>query len=297
MREFSKFLKDAPKNIRFAADRAFLGYPGNTKSTEDFWQDLIGSEPGNMKRAVALFSIIRSIVPDDVFNRLTGNSFVLQKDMLPIDPAQYLFEERKVGEGGECHVYRLTSQDSDKLSLVIKIDQTRGATEQLLKLGTKLRNMYEEQKAWYAAIPDFVPDECQFIAQGPRGGERALFTIQEFFGDASKIKDVFRDIPQDELLALLREDAQLAETFRLFASITIAQAEQHDRMIDTLGEKNVSLIDTKIGKRLILLDPHTTYHPSQEELIKRNSLRADLTYLKNTLALLDTTKETMPLVA
>ncbi|MFZ2300203.1 MAG: hypothetical protein WAW00_03675 [Candidatus Moraniibacteriota bacterium] len=295
MHEFSKFLKDAPKNIRLAADRAFLGYPGNTQSAEDFWQDLIGNEPGNMKRVVALFSIIRSIVPDDVFNRLTGNSFVLQKDMLPIDPAQYLFEERKVGEGGECHVYRLASQDSGKPSLVIKIDQMRGATEKLLKLGTKLHNAYEEQKTWYAAIPDFVPDEYQFIARGPRGGERALFTIQEFFGDASKIQDLF-DIPQDELLALLREDMRLAETFRLFASITVAQAEQHDRMIDTLGNKNVSLIDTQSGKRLILLDPHTTYHPSKEESIKRNALRSDLTYLKNTLTLLNTTKEAVLLV-
>ncbi|MEK9151588.1 MAG: hypothetical protein AAB547_03070 [Patescibacteria group bacterium] len=291
MRETLKFLKDAPKNILFATDKALVEYSENTKSMDDFWKDLFESESGNLKRAVALFSIIRGIIPNAVFNRLTGNSFVLQKNMLPIDYAQYLFEEQKIGEGGGCYVYKLTSQDSKKPSLVIKIDQTRGATEKLLARERDLRSAYEEQKAWYAAIPDFVPDEFSFISRGPRGGEKALFTIQEFFGDASKIRGLFRDIPQDELLTLLQEDAQLAETFRLFASITLNQAEKNDRMIDTLGEKNVSLIEKDNGKRLILLDPHTTYHPSQEEPIKRKLLLADLTYLQNTLALLDTERE------
>ncbi|HLB50749.1 MAG TPA: hypothetical protein VJL38_01060 [Patescibacteria group bacterium] len=298
MRETIEFLKSAPKKVQSAARKAFFEHSENPQSLGNHWDKLIRSDTGNSDRVTALFSIIRSTVPDAVFNPLTSGSFVMQIGLLPIDYKQYAFEKKRIGAGGACTVFKLVSQDPDKPSLVVKIDQTEtDDVEQLLKRGKELRDTYEEQKSWYAAIHGFIPDEFQFIAQNPRGGEKAIFTIQKFFGNASRIQDVFRDIPKDEFLTLLREDERLAETFRLFASITIAQAEQYDRMIDTLGDKNVSLVNTENGKRLILLDPHTTYHPSQEELIKRNALRADITYLKNTLALMDRARETTPLVA
>lgn len=65
-------------------------------------------------------------------------------------------------------------------------------------------------------------------------------------------------------------------------------------MVDTLGDKNVALIDTKDGKQLILLDPHVTYHPSQAKPETQRKLLADLAYLKDILSLLDTIETIMP---
>ncbi len=291
MRETLEFLKSAPKKVHSAARKAFFEHSENVQPTSNHWEELLGNDAGNFDRAVALFSIIRNAVPDAVFNRITRNSFVMRTGLLPINDQQYTFEKKRLGAGWECTVFKLASQNPDNPSLVVKIDQTEtGDVKQLLERGKQLRDTYEEQKSWYELLPRFIPDEFQFIAQGPREGKKVLFTIQEFLGDAAKIKDLFREIHQDELLALLRNDPRLADDFRTFVSITIEQAEQYDRMVDTMGNKNVALIDTEDGKQIILLDPHLTYHPSKEGLSNQKILLADLAYLKDTLALLDAKK-------
>lgn len=294
MHETYHFLKDATKKIGRAARTAFTEYQESTDIGKISWETLTNPETGNFDRTVALFSFLRSAIPDTVFNHLTDHAFALQKDSIPIDPTQYIMEEKRVGKGCECRVYKLASLDINNPSLVIKIDQMESSdTERLLKRANELRSAYEEQKSWYAALPHLIPDESQFIGKHPYGGGKALFTIQEFFGNATKIKDLFREIPQDELLAILRQNPGLATTFRAFVAITLEQAQQHDRMVDTFGEKNVALIDTKDGKRLILLDPHVTYHPSTATPEIQRMLFADLTYLKNMLSLLDTTEATI----
>lgn len=294
MHETHHFLKTAPEKILRAAHKAIKEYP-ESADIKKSWEDLINPKLCNFDRTAALFSLLRSAIPDAVFNHFTNHTFALQKDSLPIDPKQYILEEKRVGKGYECRVYKLASLDINKPSLVIKIDQLGSSdTEQLLKRANELRSTYEEQKSWYATLPGFIPDESRFITKHPYGGSKALFTIQEFFGDAAKIKDLFREVPQDELLALLQEDSRLATAFRTFVSITLEQANRHDRMVDTLGDKNIALIDTKDGKRLILLDPHVTYHPSQAKPETQRKLLADLAYLKDILSLLDTIETIMP---
>lgn len=242
---------------------------------------------GKFKRAEAFFATCRDMIPDGLFARITSGRYQYDGSVLPIDPARYQFDEKKVGNGAECNVYKLTSLDPEQPSLVIKIDNgLRRGVDVLVERGKQIRTEFEEKKEWYRELPDLIPEELQFISKSPRGGRNALFTIQEYYGTADQIHDLFRGYPKAELIEILRSDPALSESFRVFAKITLDRVESHDEVIDTIGDRNVVLVDQPDGTRVLrLLDPHIVKHPSRPpNELERNLVQADLDFLREVSA-------------
>lgn len=279
-------LKSPVKAVARAAENAFFNHERGGDA-EDAWNILTDHGAGKFRRTQAAFTVIRSMVPDAIFDTLTGKHYKYQNAVLPIDPEKYVFDEKMVGGGYECNAYRLNSLDPALPSLVIKIDQfiTR-STDKLLARAKAVKGEYEERKEWYRDLPALIPDEYHFIGKSPRGGKRALFTIQRFLGNMDEMKDVFRGISKEELLEVLRQNSQLRADFRKFVEITSRRAHERDEMIDTLGDKNLVLIRKESGASFILLDPHVTKHPVADE---KESVRiqADLAYLEGIIATLN----------
>lgn len=279
-------LKVPVKKVARAAENAFFNYERD-QNTAEAWDALFSPDTGKFARVQSLFSVIRSMVPDVVFEKLTGENYKYQSDILPIDPEQYVFDEARIGGGGECNVYKLYSLDPLRPSLVIKIDQfiTR-STDKLLNRAKEVRNEYEEKKEWYRELPELIPDEYHFIGKSPRGGKKALFTIQEFLGNAGEMRDIFRGISKENLVEVLRNDQKLQEDFRKFVGITLQHAEEKDETIDTLGDKNLALIQKEDRVSLVFLDPHVIKRPT-ENTKERARIQADLDYLRDVIASLD----------
>ncbi len=224
---------------------------------------LFDANLSRFKRAEAFFAVCRDMIPDGLFDWLTNGRYRYDGNVLPIDPDRYHFDEKKIGTGAECNVYKLTSLDSDRPSFVIKIDNgLRRGADTLVERGKQIRSEYEEKKKWYRDLPDLIPDELQFISKSPRGGRNALFTIQEYLGSATEIHDLFQDYTPEQLAALAAEHSDLRQTLLTFAQITLERAITHDEMVDTLGRNNVAVIDRPGGARLMLIDTHVVQHPA-----------------------------------
>jgi hypothetical protein len=278
---FESFKAPIEKVAR-AAENAFFNYRENP-STEEAWDALFDSKTRKFVRAQAAFTMLRSLVSDSVFERMTGGRYAYQRDVLPIDPEQYSFDEERLGGGYECNVYKLISHDPERPSLAIKINQSRASdTDDLLERGKVIRSEYEEKREWYRELPGLIPDEAFFIGKSPRGGKSAFFTVQEFMGGADNMRDMFRGINREELLGILRSDEQLKERFCRFVEITLERAREHDEMIDTLGDKNLVLVERGGRAELVVLDTHDIKHPSSDPM-DADRIQADLRYLADLL--------------
>jgi len=247
------------------------------------FEKIFNEEGGQFARVQAFFSVLRDVVPDPVFKKLTAGHYEYHGENIPIDPQLYEFEEKKVGNGAECNVYKLISLDPKRPTLVIKIDNgVRRDVNTLVERGKKIKSEYEEKREWYQEIPDLIPEEMQFIGKSPRGGRNALFTIQEYFGSADQIHDLFRGYSKAELINILKGDEELGKVFISFARITLERAEKFDQMVDSLGDRNVVLIEQSDGsKALRFLDPHIVKHPKRPESQAEGPLlQADLAFLR-----------------
>lgn len=246
------------------------------------YRKLLDTNTTPFERVKSLFAIMRDVVPDPVFEKLTSGRYHHDTSGLPFDPAQYEFDSRKVGSGSECNVYRLISLDPTAPSLVIKIDNgVRRDVGVLIERGKELRSEHAEMREWYRELPEFIPDELQFIAKSPTGGRNALFTVQQFLGTKDQIHDLIRGQSQETLIELLRQDAKARADFLVFASVTLEKAEVDGETIDTLGDRNIVIIDQADGsKALRYLDPHGKYRLSEVSKHRRALLRADLDFLR-----------------
>lgn len=280
-------MKSPIRKVAQATENAFFNHERG-RDAEEAWRVLTDSDAGNFRRTEAVFVIIRNVMPDAVFEKLTGRQYKYRHDVLPIDPEKYVFDEKVIGGGAECNVYRLNSLDPTLPSLVIKIDQfiTR-STDKLLDLASAVKREYEEKKEWYRELPTLIPDEYHFIGKSPRGGKKALFTIQEFLGNTDEMADIFRGVSREELLSLLRMNPRLADDFRKFVEITVWHAREKNEMIDTIGERNLALVERQSDIRIILLDPHLTKHPFADTK-ESKEIQADLEYLESIVVSLDT---------
>lgn len=171
-----------------------------------------------------------------------------------------------------------------------KFEKDRGDMKFLLERAKQLRSEYEEIQSWYTSIPDVVPEEFHFIGRTPFGGRKGVITIQKFFGDPSCIKDIFRGINKKHLLEVLQGSPSLEKTFCTFVENTLSQFNKDGRIIDTIGENNVALIEDENEPRLILLDPHMIYNPEETSDENRDILLSDIRYLQEIIHSLDIPK-------
>lgn len=288
-------LKKARKKlslVRSAARDAFFDHVDEPDAPAP-WDKLVDSEVGKYDRVKALFGVVRDAVPDAVFKKLTFGHYEYRPDELAVDPQQYEFEAKKLDGGGECSVYRLISKRPDRPSLVIKIDRTtRQNVDVLVERGKQIRTEYEEKKEWYRDLPDLIPEEMQFIGKSPRGGRIALFTIQEYLGSANEIHDLFHDYTPEQLVALAAGHPDLRRALLTFAHITLERAVTRDEMVDTLGRKNVAIVDRPGGPHLMLLDAHVVHHPAHPTYPGQDERIAEhLTFLRELITQLETVPE------
>ncbi len=118
-------VKKPARRVRAAADAAFLQYAQHEGPViAEPWKVVMDSSKGKYARTKALFAAIRDMVPDTLFHQLTGTRYEFQGENIPIDPAKYELEERQIGSGSENNVYKLTSLDPQRPSLVVKVDRT-----------------------------------------------------------------------------------------------------------------------------------------------------------------------------
>lgn len=80
---------------------------------------------------------------------------------------------------------------------------------------------------------------------------------------------------------------RLADDFRKFVEITAWHAREKNEMIDTIGERNLALVERQSDISMILLDPHITKHPFDDTEESKN-IQADLEYLEGIVASLNT---------
>ncbi|MDQ5961284.1 MAG: hypothetical protein QG581_205, partial [Patescibacteria group bacterium] len=82
-------MKVPVKKMVKAAENAFFNYERGV-SVEEAWSALVDPNAGKFRRTQAAFAVIRSIVPDVVFEKLTGQHYKYHDDVLPIDPEKYV---------------------------------------------------------------------------------------------------------------------------------------------------------------------------------------------------------------
>lgn len=271
------------ERVGAAAANALWEHVDNPDAPPPF-DTLFDANLGKFARTHALFAVLRDVVPDMLFNKVTGDHFQYRGENLPFDPKRYQFEARKIGAGAECNVYKLTSLDPEYLSFVIKIDNgPRRDVDTLIARGKKIRSEYEEIKGWYQGLPGLIPEEMQIISKGPRGGRNALLTVQEYVGTAEQIHDFFRGYRREELIGIMETDEELRDSFLNFSRITLDRAETYDEVIDTLGDRNVLLVDQADGRRVLrLLDPHVVKYPKRPvNESEGRQIRADLDFLRS----------------
>lgn len=281
--------------VRSAARDAFFDHVDSPDAPAP-WDELLSAETGKYDRVKALFGIVRDTVPDAVFKKLTFGHYEYRPDELAVDPKQYEFETKKLDGGGECSVYRLISKRPDRPSLVIKIDRTtRQNVDVLVERGKQIRAEYEEKQEWYRDLPGLIPEEMQFIGKSPRGGRIALFTIQEYLGSATEIHDLFQDYTLKKLAALTLGHPDLRQALLSFAHTTLERAIARDEMVDTLGRKNVAIVDRSEGPRLMLLDAHVVHHPAHPTYPGQDERIAEhLRFLRELITELEELPKTSP---
>jgi hypothetical protein len=275
--------------VPVAAEDAFFDHEERPEAPTP-WAQLVAPDTSQFERTRALFAILRDAIPDQVFKTLTGQRYEYQTEVLPLDAGHFQFESKKVGSGGECMVYKLTALDPGVPSYVIKIDQRNGTkrVDELVDRGKQVKAEYELECEWYRDLPGLIPEELQFIAKSPRRGGNALFTIQKYFGTADEIHDLFRGYPKDELIRILRSDPDLCNRFKRFATITLERAEREGLVPDTLGDRNIVLVDCPTARRQIhILDPHAIKDLHQlKDSVEMGRIQADLGWLHEMSAVL-----------
>lgn len=271
-----------------AARDAFFEHADNPDAPVP-WGVLADSRANKFDRTKALFSIVRNMVPDAVFKKLTFGHYEYYPERLPVESQHYQFETKRLDSGKECDVYRLLSLRPDHPSLVIKID--RMALQNFTALNQRRQHLhaeYNEKRQWYQEIPELIPEEAHFVGPSPRGKQLALLTLQEYFGLASEIHDLFQGYTAEELVALSDKYPDFQKTLLAFARITVERAVTHDEMVDTLGQKNVSVVDRPEGPRLILLDAHVVHHPAHPTYPGQGErIATNLNFLRDLIARLE----------
>jgi len=269
-------IKHYQKQFSRATERAFSDRGMDEISAEVHLATLFKKGESKFNRTVALLGMLRKILPEGVLK------FNYKTDDLPFDPERYEFNEGALGRGGENDVYRLEAKKNGEPSWALKINhQDRGDVKSLTARAKEISQEYEMVKDWYDEIEGLVPREWTMILAGPRDGQAAIATIQEYYG--TRIRDVFKEVDADELTTLLGNQPQLKADFENFLRISREQVALTGNTIDLLGDKNLSLIKKDDEERLIILDPHLISNPVRKEAEIKTKLEAKLAYLEQVI--------------
>ncbi len=264
--------------IRDVLEVAYLDTPRDVK-----WSDqlniLTSSSARKRDKCIAMLKIVRSLSPRPVTD-VIEESMKYRPNLLPFPMSDYAFKG-KVGSGGVNNVFLLESKTPDKHSWVIKVP-IHGNKKEPLEMASKDRSEYLEIKQYFASIPDLIQDEHGIVIHGPRDGKPTQAVLQKYH--CNDFKDIFRSIDKDSLSQLINSDVVFAEQLMKFVDIIENHPELYERQLDVEGMNNLCVVNTQLGPRLLLLDPH--YRSSAKiEPEKKKVIEDRIAYLKSFLTI------------
>ncbi len=228
------------------------------------WPELLGelTKKGKYQKVMSLVRIMKELAPEMISDEILKMLPEDDPSRLPFNPDKLEFKGR-VGKGGEHKVYLLESTDKSAPSYALKLNfQNLGSLDQILKKAAEFKKEHEEIKQRYAAVPGIVPEELTIISSDLRTGKPVMATIQKFYG--GRIRDLFHDFSREELLKLFEREPKLCDDFKQFQQITETEYDDKGVTIDFPGDKNLSIIETEAGPKLIILDPHSMVSKDSE---------------------------------
>jgi hypothetical protein len=242
--------------------------PKGVKNLSELFNEL--GQKGKCQKIKTLVQIINELAPQMVTDKILEMFPKEDPSKLPFNPEKLEFKDR-VGKGGEHDVYLLESTKLNLPSYVLKMNHLIfGKVDEIQKQAVAFKKEYEEIKARYSAIPEMVPDELTLVTQRLKGDKPAIATIQKFYG--TDIKDPVRDFKNDELIELLNNEPELFDDFKQFLEITEKDYEEKGVALDLLGNKNLSVVQTENGPKLMILDPHATITKSDDLRTKEHEM-------------------------
>ncbi len=242
---------------------------------EEFWQ------LSKSNKLLEVLHIIKGILPKNFINKINLKEGLYNTTELPFNPEKFSFEGLK-GRGGQSRVYLLKNLEENSPSYALKIFRSAYLKKFFKNTEAAVASFREEikqVKEWYSPdLHDIFLDEYMLKLKDPFTKKEALAVLQPY--QSGEIKDIFTDISQEELIALLSHNTKLKDKFIKFTKQTLAHAEKTEEVLDLLGDKNLSIISNKNDDRLIVLDPHHIYKTSDQENNAGPRCQEKLTYLK-----------------
>ncbi len=262
--------------LESAAQDGIVEYRQGDKKASECFDELVRG-PGKYKRLVAALSLISEIVPKNLHRKLAEALDTKDFSDLPFDLDRFAARE-KFAQGYISKVYLLESKTDEYSSYALKINNyDKGDADELARIAADEHREYEYLRARYRELPDLIPEELGFIVRSRKDKKPSIAVVQEFMG--RDLRDLFKDIDKDELIALTEENREFREELVKFIDITGALASGREEIIDLIGEKN--LVVAEAGGRPVLrfLDPHNITRTPSEMPDRDRRLKQALRYL------------------
>jgi hypothetical protein len=245
-------------------------------SFEDNITTLTTQGAGRRAKAMAAVSIIRSIAPEGLNEKIT-DIFNYDSAELPIPQEQFKFTG-KLDSGGINYVFLLKSQEPASESYVLKIPIVNPPNP--IEYAQAQKREFDEIKGYFEHIPNFVPEEHHMVVHSPRGATPTAAVLQEFIG--GEIKDVFIDYNKDELTQLFETHPDVLQAAKAFIDTVYDSPNLINNELDLMGVRNLSIIETATGPRIVLLDAHYRSEQLRSPETKRQ-LEERCEYLRNVI--------------
>src|SRR3989338_6779769 len=273
---------DYYKNTFFTtAERGLSDYRVETEGKINLFQKAVSPETGRSERLVTIFKLIREFLPKDKSTDKIIEKFFQDPNTLPFNIERLSFEG-KIGRGSQCEAYLLTSREEGLPSYVIKVQKSvkpQMQASSLTETAKNLKNEYQSIREMYQELAGIVPKEFSIILENPSRfiKEPRIAFIQRFYGGS--IRDFFKEMSIDEILALCRSDEQFFASLKKFIDITLKIYREKGIVVDFFGPKNLSIIIGKTDTKLVLLDPHIIYSDDDKESWERVEADKTINYL------------------
>lgn len=273
MKSFEHYKKQFDR----ATERAFMDREIKELSSPEHLKTIFWRGEGKFSRLVAALALIARATPEKY-----APKYHYRTESLPFKPEEYEFKEEVLGRGGENDVYLLEARAADRPSWALKINhRDRGETDKILNKAKEIKTEYLMIRDWYRNMPELVPEEQMLILESPRDGRPVIATLQEYRGRS--LRDIFKGMKQEELAGLLKADPRLKAELADFVAITREKLVVAGEMVDLLGPRNLSLVKTDEGERLLLLDPHLISKPHRDKTEVKAGQEQALAYLEAVL--------------
>jgi hypothetical protein len=146
---------------------------------------------------------------------------------------------------------RLPQSHSDRKVLKVYRRSVGRRPEVLLQLARDRQMSYEALRARYAGCSALLPTYFM-VVNGPLLGRPVLACVQPYVD--GPYTDLFGDLSEDQLVALLEGHARLRSQFALFTDRTLRAAAAEHTCVDLLGRNNLIVTGGGEELRMVLLD-------------------------------------------